>query len=254
MNTGMTRDVRQAVELLREGKPLLCAEKLLNKVSHVLHSSLFFYDRFYVLHYRVRPGELSPIVSRLSGIVVRPAVAADIDRLQVMAPRGDEYSARMAGGNVGLIADDGGRVAGMIWLKQSDVHYEEDVAYPFTLPEKSGWQYDLFVDPAYRLRGVWIQLEEALIAHVAARGISDLFGLTKALNKPSVNAHVRYGYTIIEEIITLRLLGLHVYAKWRYTGGRRVFGGVRTRLNPLPRTGDAFGCLARPGERRIGDK
>lgn len=246
MNRVMTQDVRQAVELLREGRALLFAEKLLNKTSHLLHSSLFFYDRFFVLHFRVQSGRPSPLAGRFSGFVVRAVTPADDERLQKMAPRSDEYAARRAGGSVGLIADDGGRAAGMIWLKQTAVHFEQDVEFPVTLPPHSIWQYDLYVDPAYRLRGVWILLEEALTAYAAARGVTDLFGLTKALNKPSVNAHLRYDYDIVEEIITLRLLGLRLYAKWRHSAGRRAFAGMRVRLRPLARTGDVFGCLPEP--------
>lgn len=253
MNRVMTQDFRQAVELLREGRAVRFAEKLLNKASHLLHSSLFFYDRFFILHLRVQPGRPSPLRGRLGGIVVRPVTPADDEPLQKMAPRSDAYAARRADGSVGLIADDGSRAAGMIWIKQTAVHYEDDVEFPVTLPPNSLWQFDLYVDPAYRLRGVWILLEEAVTAYASARGITDLFGLTKALNAPSVNAHLRYTYEIVEEIISLRVLGLRMYVKWRHVDGRRIFGGMRLRLKGLPRTGDPFGRLLGPGERHIGN-
>lgn len=101
---------------------------------------------------------------------------------------------RFADGATCLVAEIKGRFAGFIWLAHGG--YDEDEVrcrYEFTRPEISVWDYDVYVEPQFRLGRTFMRLWDAANSKLAARGIAWSFSRISTFNPNSLAVHRRMG-------------------------------------------------------------
>lgn len=101
---------------------------------------------------------------------------------------------RFADGATCLVAEIKGRFAGFIWLAHGG--YDEDEVrcrYEFTRPEISVWDYDVYVEPKFRLGRTFMRLWDAANSQLAMRGIVWSFSRISAFNSGSLAVHGRMG-------------------------------------------------------------
>ena len=92
------------------------------------------------------------------------------------------------------VAEVRGRFAGFLWLAFGG--YDEDEVrcrYEFAEPETSVWDYDVYVEPDFRLGRTFGRLWEAANRNLAASGIRWSFSRISAFNAGSLAAHRRMG-------------------------------------------------------------
>lgn len=102
--------------------------------------------------------------------------------------------ARFAAGNACHAATVKGRFAGTIWIARG--HYDEDEVrcrYELAEPACSAWDYDVYVEPAFRLGRTMARLWRQVASVLARDGVRWTFSRISMFNAGSIAAHVRLG-------------------------------------------------------------
>lgn len=101
---------------------------------------------------------------------------------------------RFASGSMCLVADVRDRFAGFIWLAFNG--YDEDEVrcrYDFADPAHSVWDYDVYVEPEFRMGRTFSRLWDAANRELVTRGVRWTFSRISAFNAASMAAHRRMG-------------------------------------------------------------
>ena len=140
-------------------------------------------------------------VGRASAQVPRPDARTRIERL----PAGHRLAAhfprppavierRWRDGASCLGATVSGEFAGFIWWQRG--RYEEDevrCSYVLGDPARCVWDYDVYVEPRFRLGRTLARLWAAVDGELAADGVAWSFSRISAFNRASRAAHARLG-------------------------------------------------------------
>ncbi|WP_418647170.1 GNAT family N-acetyltransferase [Thauera butanivorans] len=110
-------------------------------------------------------------------------------------PRPQEVIARrFANGDRCITAQTDGRFAGYIWLAHNQ--YDEDTVrclYRLADPAQSAWDYDVYVDPDFRMGRTFSRLWASANRQLASEGIRWSFSRIAAANPQSLDSHRRLG-------------------------------------------------------------
>ncbi|MCA8905483.1 MAG: GNAT family N-acetyltransferase [Halioglobus sp.] len=101
---------------------------------------------------------------------------------------------RFADGSVCYVAEVRDRFAGYLWLAFNG--YDEDEVrcrYEFAEPALSAWDYDVYVEPDFRLGRTFARLWETANQRLANRGVRWSFSRISAFNAGSLAAHRHMG-------------------------------------------------------------
>lgn len=99
---------------------------------------------------------------------------------------------RFSDGAICFAAESEGEFAGYLWLTRNA--YEEDEVrcrYEFRPPELCAWDYDVYVEPKYRIGRTFARLWEAANCHLAGQGVRWSLSRISAFNMASISAHQR---------------------------------------------------------------
>lgn len=110
-------------------------------------------------------------------------------------PRPPEVIAgRFRSGAVCLAATIDGGFAGYLWWSHGR-YLEDEVRceYRLTMPERSVWDFDVYVEPRYRLGRTLARLWAAAGEHLTQSGVGWTFSRISAFNPASLAAHARLG-------------------------------------------------------------
>jgi hypothetical protein len=114
--------------------------------------------------------------------------------------------ARFGAGHRCLVAKVGGRFAGFIWIARD--HYDEDEVrcrFVLTDPERSAWDFDVYVEPEFRLGRTFARLWEAANRLIADEGVRWSFSRISAFNAGSARSHARFGAQVLQTATFIRL-------------------------------------------------
>lgn len=116
---------------------------------------------------------------------------------------------RFAGGAVCLVAEIDGRFCGFVWLNLRP--YREDEVRSIFSPEPaaaSAWDFDVFIEPAYRMGFVFPRLWDECNRFLRERGVRSTFSRISAFNPGSLAAHSRLGTRRVGSAVYLRVAAL----------------------------------------------
>lgn len=136
----------------------------------------------------MRPMANSP-VRRIHG---EDPIAADFPRPAAV------IASRFAAGSRCYVAEVRGQFAGYLWLVFGG--YDEDEVrcrYEFAEPRICSWDYDVYVEPAFRLGRTFARLWGAANQDLATEGFRWSFSRISAFNPGSLAAHRRMGMEIL---------------------------------------------------------
>lgn len=117
------------------------------------------------------------------------------DPLVVQFPRPPEVIARRFNdGAICLAATSNERFAGFLWL----IHgaYEEDEVrcrYELVEPDLSVWDFDVYVEPDFRISRTFARLWDTANLYMMETGVSWTFSRISMFNTQSLSAHARLG-------------------------------------------------------------
>jgi hypothetical protein len=117
------------------------------------------------------------------------------DPLSARFPRPTAVNAaRWASGARCWAATVKGEFAGTIWIRRAG--YDEDEVrcdYHLAEPERSVWDFDVYVEPRYRLGRTMARLWKSVDDRLAAEGARWTFSRISLFNAASLNSHARLG-------------------------------------------------------------
>jgi len=147
-------------------------------------------------------------ISPPAGVTIRVATPDDFSRLaEAMAgtefrgrPLGvDEVAERCDRGDVCLIAESGGQLAYLSWIKFTDASMRRNGV---DVPLRPGEAYidSIFAMPAYRGQGLATAVAAARLRYLRDRGTKVAFGWVAPHNTPMIRVLERAGYRFIGSI------------------------------------------------------
>jgi hypothetical protein len=101
---------------------------------------------------------------------------------------------RFADGGVCFAASKGGRFVGFIWLQHN--RYQEDEVRCLFVPtpvDRAVWDYDVYVDPAFRMGRTFLRLWDKAHDYLRERDIRWTVSRISAFNPESLTSHRRLG-------------------------------------------------------------
>lgn len=126
---------------------------------------------------------------------------------------------RFAYGAECLVAEVKGSFAGYLWLARA-AYDEDEVRCRFDLadPARSVWDFDVYVEPRYRLGRTMARLWQAADERLAAQGVVWTFSRISAFNAESLSAHGRLGIVKCHSLIFVVLgrLQLSLLPQWPF--------------------------------------
>ena len=197
---------KKLFRLIKQGNLVRIGEILLNYLSATKLSCLIYYSRFFMLSYRVNAKDIRHGLVKLK---TKFANVNDIERLCQLFPNKDEYKLRFLRGDICVIAEMGSEIVGMLWM-QFNKNKEGMQQYTISLPAKSIWTHDGYVHTNYRIKGIWLDLVSEKIRYCLNHGIACIYTVVYSGNSISLNTHRRFGYTIVEDVIYLKVFGLKI--------------------------------------------
>lgn len=118
-----------------------------------------------------------------------------VDPLVSQFPRSpDVIAQRFRNGARCLAARRAERFAGFLWLARGG--YDEDTVrcrYEFVRPDQSAWDFDVFVEPDFRIGRTFARLWDAANRHMAAEGVQWTYSRIGSSNPGSLLSHGRLG-------------------------------------------------------------
>jgi len=123
------------------------------------------------------------------------ALALPGDPLVAVFPRPPEViSKRFQDGHQCFVARSGTDFSGFLWLARNA--YDEDEVrcrYELGLPAESSWDFDVYVEPRFRIGRTFARLWQTANQHLAGEGVKWSFSRISGFNPGSLLAHGRLG-------------------------------------------------------------
>ena len=147
--------------------------------------------KYYFVAQSVPQGTL--LAARKGSLSIAPVEPGDALTKQFPRPE-DVIARRFAEGAVCLAVCSRQRFAGFIWLKLGPYEEDEVRCRYLTLPaDRTAWDFDVYVDPAFRMGRAFASLWDAANALLRERGVAWTLSRISAFNPDSLRAHARFG-------------------------------------------------------------
>lgn len=133
-----------------------------------------------------------------SGSTVVETVRSDDPRMALIPRPLRVLQARYAAGAECRMALVKGRFAGMHWVVRAQ-YVEDEVRCTYILdrPDLCVWDFDVYVEPAFRGSRVFLRLWQAAEQSLAAEGVQWSFSRIDVLNAGSLASHARLGAQVV---------------------------------------------------------
>ncbi len=140
---------------------------------------------------------------------VRRGGPSDILQMERLEGSGKEeiFRERFRRGDHCSVAVHREKVIGYEWYTFDSCHREQRYLFPVSIPEDAVFAYDAFIQPEYRVSGIWIKFKAHLGDRMREMGRSRIITLIDCDNKLSVNTHLRFGFKIFRRVFYFRLAG-----------------------------------------------
>jgi hypothetical protein len=105
---------------------------------------------------------------------------------------------RFHNGSACFVVENGQRLAGFLWLARGA--YDEDefrCRYEFAQPDVTAWDFDVHVEPQYRMGRTFARLWDGANTYLAQRDIRWTLSRIATINRASLTAHMHLGARIL---------------------------------------------------------
>ena len=198
------------------------ADELLSRLVPAQNPFLFW-DKFLVLGLDEPP----PLPGRPPREPVR-ATLEDMQLLCAQVPdRAEQFQRRLDDGHECYVLRDGptghggDHIVARQWIVPDRAELATNSGWRFVPPARPAiWMYDLYIDPAYQLRGHFVGFMEN--TQRERHGVRPhVYAEVHFRNERSLRSCLRYGFEVVCEVTVWTLLGLRLYVA-RDAGGRRT--------------------------------
>jgi GNAT superfamily N-acetyltransferase len=148
------------------------------------------------------------------------ATPADVEILGRERPdRAALVRRRLREGQRCFVIHEDGKIVARQWVVGDQPAYDTNSGLRFVPPSRpSLWCHDIFVDPAYRMRGYFVALMLNGLLRTPDQPAPHLYGEIHFLNHGSIRAHLSFGYRVIRTVTVVSVLGWKVYRIERADG------------------------------------
>jgi GNAT superfamily N-acetyltransferase len=208
---------RALAQLVSAGEWDVAADEILSRAARP-GNAFFYWDKLRLLELREprrAPGRPAPLPER--------AGPRDIDRLCAQYPHhAARFRRRLADRQECYVYRDGDRVVARQWLIPDRAAFRTNSGWTFVPPERPAvWVHDLFIEPAYRLRGYFVGfMDNALKQREGGR--PGLYCEVHFRNRASLGSCQRYGWRVRHEVTVWTFLGLRLFAVRDPSGERNL--------------------------------
>ena len=147
--------------------------------------------KYYLVAQPVRP---VPYLKRKTDIISIDRIEPDNPLVKQFPRPAEVLAKRFADGSVCFAASKHGKFVGFIWLQH--YCYEEDEVRCNFFPaprEKAVWDYDVHVEPQFRMGRIFLRLWDVAHDYLRDRGIAWTVSRISAFNTESLASHRRLG-------------------------------------------------------------
>ncbi len=118
------------------------------------------------------------------------------------------YHQRVNNGDKFVTAiDTDGETVGYGWVCLKNTHIENKTGHKFTFPEGAIYAYSIYVNPDYRLHGIWVGFMQLILNSPYYDPERGLYCFINYGNIASLKPHFRYGFHIFSRKIILNFFG-----------------------------------------------
>jgi GNAT superfamily N-acetyltransferase len=171
---------------------------VLKLISDALRRASGGRARLNVYAFTAQPLRGAAATTAASGSTVIETIGPDDSRLALTPRPIGVLQARFAAGAECRMAFVKGRFAGMHWVTRGR-HVEDEVrcTYVIDRPDAGVWDFDVYVEPAFRGSRVFLRLWQAAEHSLAAQGVQWSFSRIDVLNAASLASHARLGAKLV---------------------------------------------------------
>lgn len=209
---------------------------LLKASSDVLRRASGGWARLNVYALTAQPLARAEARSAASGSTVIETIRSDDPRVALIPRPLHVLQARFAAGAECRMALVKGRFAGMHWVVRGQ-YVEDEVrcTYVIDRPDLAVWDFDVYVEPAFRGSRVFLRLWQAAEQSLAAQGMQWSFSRIDVLNAGSLASHARMGARVLGHAAFLtvgpwQLSWASVAPRWQLARGGAPGPGFRLSL------------------------
>lgn len=141
--------------------------------------------------------------------LVRKGETADINEMAMLenSEKRETFRERFSIGDHCAVAVHNNKIIGYEWYSCHPSHREQRYLYPISIPADAVYAYDAFIQPEYRISGIWVKLKKHLGEQMRCLGRRRIITMIDTDNKLSLNTHLRFGFTIFKSVVLLNLAG-----------------------------------------------
>ena len=162
--------------------------------------------------------------SDTSDRVSRFASRGDLELLGAFGHSRETLESRLGRGDRVFVLQRGAQLLGYAWFR-SGVYEEEGLGIRFRIQDDEAWLYDAMIARSERGRGLYPGLLAAAGAALASTGVARIWIAVEALNRNSVEAHVRGGARPVATLRLFRVFGRSWLSGARQDGVSRTAPG-----------------------------
>lgn len=206
---------------------------LLKASSDLLRRASGGWARLNVYAFTAQPLTHDAAHRAASGSTVVETIRSDDPRVALIPRPLRVLQARYAAGAECRMALVKGRFAGMHWVVRGQ-YVEDEVRCTYLLdrPDLGVWDFDVYVEPAFRGSRVFLRLWQAAEHSLAAQGMQWSFSRIDVLNAGSLASHARLGAQVVGHaaFVTLgawQLSWASVAPRWQLARGGAPGPGFR---------------------------
>ena len=137
----------------------------------------------------------------------------------------EKFERRISQGVPCIIAKKEEEIVGYMWFKEAQGDsFLTNSMWLFSPERMDGlWGFDIFVNPAYRMRGLFTYILHAVYEEAKRRGYGTIYGEVFYTNEISIKSQMRIGYEIVKDVRYYSIFGLKIYVVADpKTGARKI--------------------------------
>lgn len=139
---------------------------------------------------------------------------AEMDDLQAIAHCAGKPESkiqdRFTRGEICFVTVVAGSIVGYEWLATAATFDEPGQGVSYVCDAKTAWLYDGFVLPEFRLKGLWLNLQYCILAYLQKTSKKRIACSIDFDNIGSIKTHLRFGFEVTHQVVSLTILGLAV--------------------------------------------